>query len=657
MLTLKTLDIMKKITLLGCVMLLTGILQSIIASTYYVSPTGNNTDGLSPATAWTGTTKVNSATFLAGDKVLFEGGKTFVGNISITSADGNNATNPVTFSSYGTGRATISTTGTTVDGFKAYDTQGITITNLIFQGPGNSSYVKANNGINIYSDIATQLTGFVIRNVEVKNFSAIGISFMQWGATANTGGFKRITMDSLKVHDAKEAGISIFCNENTATATSWQCYGVRVTNCEVYNIPGYATTSHKGSGIVLSQVDSVLIEKCVAYNTGTMNSACGGPGGIWLYSANNGLIQFCESHHNSSGTATGCDGLGFDLDGGVTNTTIQYCYAHDNDGAGYLLGNYSASRKWGTNTVRYCVSVNDSRTNNSSVTLFTASGTTWDGLKFYNNTVYSNPYGASSNGSNYRSQNAAFQMSNYGSSMINIECYNNILQTTGGVALMNIPNVFVTGTSPKFINNLYWTTGGAYKMTYGNSTYTSLANFRGTNREQISAVNYGLNVDPLLTNASTAAPTLFPASTETLNAYKITASSPAKDAGLDLLSNFGINVGLRDYWNNISKSGAAYDIGAHEYTASLPTEMANNSVSSGLMIFPNPSYEEFGVMFDNQDGIEVQISITDVSGKLVYETITTESLLKFGNLGLGTGVYFVTARGQNVNATGKLLIK
>jgi hypothetical protein len=647
---------MKKITLLGCAMLLTGILQTATATTYYVSPMGSNGDGLSQATAWTGTTKVNAATLKPGDKVLFEGGKTFSGNISINSTDGNDPNNHVVFSSYGTGRATISTSGTSLDGFYAYNTQGITISNLNFVGAGNSTYVKANDGISIYSDLSTQLSGFKFEDVEVSKFAAIGINFMQWGATANTGGFKRIVMNRLKVHDAKEAGIALYCNENASTQKSWQCYNVRVTECEVYNIPGYATTSHKGSGIVLSQVDSVLIEKCVAYNTGTMNSACGGPGGIWVYSANNATIQFCESHHNKSGTSTGCDGLGFDLDGGVTNTTIQYCYAHDNDGAGYLLGNYPASRKWGSNTVRYCVSVNDARTNNSSITLFTdATSLGWDGLKFYNNTVYSTPYGAGTSAkTSSRTQNAAFQMSDWGSVMSNVACYNNIFQTTGNVAMVNIPAQF----SAKFTQNLYWPTGGTLAYKYQGTTYNTLAAWQsGKNCEKDGTTNTGMVADPLLTNVSSPAPILYPASTQTLNAYKIASTSPAKDAGLDLFSKFGINVGLNDYWNNISKTGSAFDIGAHEFTTSFSTETANSTITSGLMIFPNPCVGEFGVMFDNLDRDEVIISITDINGKLVHQSVTMESILKFSDLGLGSGVYFLSAKGQHLNAVGKLMVK
>jgi hypothetical protein len=648
---------MKNITSKAATMIFALILGvNLNATTYYVSPTGTDGDGLSPATAWIGTSKINSATIKPGDKVLFEGGKTFTGNISINSTDANDPNNPVLFSSYGTGKATIYTASTTNHGFYAYNTQGITITNLIFQGAGNATLYDQNNGIFFYSDLATKLSKFTIKNVEVKNFGAIGINFMQWGNTANTGGFNVIVMDSLSVHDTKVAGVTIFCYESSSQ-TSWQCRNVKLSNSKVYNVPGYATTSHKGDGIVLSQVDSVLIDHCESYNNGTMNAACGGPGGIWVYSANNVTIQFCESHHNSSGLSSGCDGIGYDLDGGVTNSTIQYCYSHDNDGAGYLLGNFNGSRPWGSNTIRYCVSVNDARSNNSSVTLFTSDGTTWNGLKFYNNTIYSTPYTSTTSGLGLRSQSAAFQMSDYGSSMLNIECYNNIFQTTGGIALMNIPNTFVTATSPKFISNLYWTNGGAYKMKYGNSTYTSLSSFRGTNREQLSAVNYGLNADPLLTNVSAAAPTLCPASTETLDAFKITASSPAKDAGIDIFGKFGYNVGLRDYWNNASKSGSAFDIGAHEYTSLVPNEIINETTTASLMVFPNPSNGEFGVIVDNLKNENLTISIIGTDGKTAFATNSSESLIRIGDVGLAAGVYLIHVKGENINEMGKLVIK
>ena len=110
-----------------------------------------------------------------------------------------------------------------------------------------------------------------------------------------------------------------------------------VGNCSVYRnagIPGKG--SHSGNGIVLAQVDGALIERCRAYENGGLNDyEGGGPVGIWVWDANRVVMQFNESHHNRTGSSK--DGGGFDLDGGVRNSTVQYNYSHDNDGPGYLL--------------------------------------------------------------------------------------------------------------------------------------------------------------------------------------------------------------------------------------------------------------------------------------------------------------------------------
>ena len=50
--------------------------------TYFVSPDGNDAaDGLSVATAWKSLEKVNSVEFQPGDKILFESGKTWYGQL------------------------------------------------------------------------------------------------------------------------------------------------------------------------------------------------------------------------------------------------------------------------------------------------------------------------------------------------------------------------------------------------------------------------------------------------------------------------------------------------------------------------------------------------------------------------------------------------
>ena len=94
--------------------------SSLNAATYFVSSTGNDSNsGLSLATAWQTITKVNAINFAGGDTILFEAGKTFSGKIYLDSADLGNATNAITVSSFGAGRATIS--GGTNGGFFAYN--------------------------------------------------------------------------------------------------------------------------------------------------------------------------------------------------------------------------------------------------------------------------------------------------------------------------------------------------------------------------------------------------------------------------------------------------------------------------------------------------------------------------------------------------------
>jgi len=61
---------------------------------------------------------------------------------------------------------------------------------------------------------------------------------------------------------------------------------------------------------------------------------------IWAYQSDRVTIQFCISHHNRS---TAEDGGGFDLDGGMTNSVVQYNYSHDNFGTGYLICQYEGA--------------------------------------------------------------------------------------------------------------------------------------------------------------------------------------------------------------------------------------------------------------------------------------------------------------------------
>src|SRR5438093_3948493 len=80
-----------------------------LAATYYVKTGGNDAaSGTSIADAWSTVDPVNDRTFAPGDRILFEGGQTFAGPLWPPSSGAPGA--PITYSSFGTGRATIAST-------------------------------------------------------------------------------------------------------------------------------------------------------------------------------------------------------------------------------------------------------------------------------------------------------------------------------------------------------------------------------------------------------------------------------------------------------------------------------------------------------------------------------------------------------------------
>jgi parallel beta-helix repeat protein len=83
------------------------------AATYYVSSTGNDSNsGLATTLAWKTMAKVNSATFKAGDQILFNRGETFYGSLTISQSGVSGS--PITLGAYGTGENPIITGFTNV---------------------------------------------------------------------------------------------------------------------------------------------------------------------------------------------------------------------------------------------------------------------------------------------------------------------------------------------------------------------------------------------------------------------------------------------------------------------------------------------------------------------------------------------------------------
>lgn len=516
------------------------------ATTYYVSPSGNNTNsGLNEANAWQTIAHINTINFLPGDIILFEGGSTFTGNIYIESTDGNNASSPLQISSYGAGKATIDAGNNF--GIYVYNSQGVIIDNLIFQGSGLTT--NTNSGILFYADLPgdVKLDNIQISNCEVSGFGLHGIAISSF---ANNTGYSNVLIDNNEVYDCLDKGITssgFFSQSKIGYSHS----NITVRNCHVYNIPGSsAINGHSGNGIVLSDVDGSVIEYSTVHNCGNGNVNCGGPVGIWYWDSNDVIIQYCEVYQMSNGT--GCDGAGFDLDGGVTNGVMQYNYSHDNEGPGYLIGQFTGCRAMQNITMRYNITENDSRNYAGSIFLFNGEpNLPMANIDIYNNTIYLDESIENTN-------SKAVYFLNW-TPINNVDIQNNIFYVENNADFIDVP---AGNYSASFKGNAYYSTA-AFNINYLGTNYNSLVDFQqNANQEMDMGVPVGYQGNPLLTNPGNGGIIGFGNDLHTLSAYQLTDTSPVIDLGMDLmLSNF------EDFYGTTALQNST-DIGAHEFDSS-----------------------------------------------------------------------------------------
>lgn len=500
-------------------------------ATYYVDIVAgrDSADGAAPERAWATLARASTADLGPGDRLLLRGGQRHPGTLTLTEQDAGTPAAPVRVGSYGGGRAVvIAGTGSAVI---VYNAAGIAVTDLDLVGTGPAT--NTGSGISFYTDLAgdRRLPYVRVQRLSARGFGASGVSVGGWNGLT---GFSDVIVADVSAVGNGRAGISTFGQRKGANT------GVQVIRSRAQGTTGIAgLTVPSGSGIVLGGVDGGRIERCVATGNGAANTHHAGPVGIWAYDANMVVIEHNESYANRT---RGGDGGGFDLDGGVTNSVLQYNYSHDNDGPGFLLAQYAGAPAFGGNVVRYNVSEHDARRGSYGAIHLWNGGSGLRDVRIEHNTVVVGP-----------SSTGYPRAISLGTSTANVQVRNNIFQTTGGLRTA----VWASSgqSAVVFSGNDYAATGTRPLFTWAGSTSDGLDAWRAASGQERGT---GLSVDPGLVAPGAGGTIGDPGRLELLGAYRLRADSALVDAAIGPADG-----GLHDFFGTALPSDRR-DIGAAE---------------------------------------------------------------------------------------------
>jgi hypothetical protein len=541
-------------------------------ATYYVSPRGSDSNAGTKASPWRSVSRVTTIRFAAGDQLLLEGGESFAGNLVLDERCVTNPAHPIVIGSYGEGRATIQAGEGT--GILVKNIGGVTIRDLRLVS--ESADTNRGFGVEVVNQRGlARLDSIRIENVEATGFHWAGIyvggrpmlpvkeeSPVDHAARF---GFEHVTIARSVASGNMYYGIWVSGPWGGQTG-DYANGDVAIRQCNAHHNPGDPSykENHSGNGILLDDTDGGLIEHCTAYANGAANgSQQGGPVGIWADESNRITIQSCESYRNRTGGAA--DGGGFDLDGGVTNSVMQYNYSHGNDGAGFLMWSYwGAIHPLSNNVIRYNISENDGRKHAyGGVHIGTSRGTVQN-INVYNNNIFMTAAQAASNarGSEEPVKPKVVWVGgierNHG-----VRFRNNLFIADAGVPLVEIE----PHQDAIFQGNAYWARTGRFIVLDAGASFGTLQAWRAaTGQEELRSQATGLSGDPRL-SAAGEAEAMAGKSLESLRAYRLLPGSPLTDAGLDLHAEFGLDTGKHDFWGTPIPQGNGFDIGACEARA------------------------------------------------------------------------------------------
>jgi hypothetical protein len=525
-----------------------GCLQALplLATDYYLGPTAGAQPGVSVASI----EALNAIQLRPGDRVFFEGGQTFSGTVVLSAQDAGTADRPIVMTSFGSGRATVA--AGQASAIRIRNAGGLQIRNLNLRGADSATNQGSGIDAEVSLPTSAKLDHLRLEELTITGFKQ-GVWIGAWysGSSVAWPGFSDVQVSDVVISDVRHEGITVWGTWIAGSAgTTYSHRDLRIVRCQVSGVRGDpASTTHTGSGIVVGGVDGAVIEHCVVSDNGGRGPATGGgPFGIWAWASNRVTIQHNLVYHQKSSSPV--DGGAFDLDGGTSNSVVQYNYSYGNEGPAVALIQFDGAAPLLNNTVRYNVSENDARKATRQGVLYVGN---WDGHEriegadIYGNTLYvsANPGGG----------RPPLVMVEPGGRISGVRVSNTLLMATHSGPLL--AGAWQQPERARYQGNNYW--GGSL----------DLAALRRAGQESLDGRALGLRVDPRLQAPGQGGAMTSATGLAATTAYRLRSDSPLRGAGVDLRAEFGIDPGTRDFFGQSLPPGAP-GIGADARAGTVP---------------------------------------------------------------------------------------
>jgi hypothetical protein len=356
----------------ACTTLVLASCGSAAARTYYVdSSRGDDRNtGISTLKPWKSLDRVNRATFVPGDRILFKAGSVYQGHLQ---PRGSGAANrPIVIDRFGGGALPrIDGNGRGAETVLLYNIEYWEVNHLEVTNTGPKPE-PGRAGVRVRIDNFGTAHHIHLKNLVVRDVNGSNVKKTGGGSGItcdNSGSREKSRFDDLLIEGCHllrtDRDAIALRSGHTQRGVNWYP-SLRVV------IRGNLLEDFGGDGIVTRGSDGALIERNVLRRG---RQRCDDyAAGIWPYSSDNTVIQFNEV----SGMKGTKDGMAFDSDINCRNTTIQYNYSHDNDGGFVML---CGGRSNIGNIVRYNISQNDAHR------LIYITGELRD-IQIYNNVLY-----------------------------------------------------------------------------------------------------------------------------------------------------------------------------------------------------------------------------------------------------------------------------